>query len=789
MMIASLRERVASGARAERRLLGIAGERVAVGRMLWTGGPADGRFEIEYISVFEADESGLLSGVVIFELDDARAAQREAWARWAAIDPDVAPSVELLNEIIDAWNGRDRTALLARFADDLVVEDHRLAGIGRIEGAAAYVDANAVLWDLAPDQRIEFGWSWLAWDRHGLVATLRRVGTLADGGAFESEYVWLSLASGGRITHLELFEIDAHGAALARFEELRPRKRSAQQAEGERSPSDPLRIPPNAATRAVGRIAPLYSNADLPALRAIVSDDFVFDDRTRGSLLRGGVEEWVSGLRFLRTETRARLDSRLVATAGERLALIHLSWREAPGESSFLIERFGVYEIDATGKLRAFVLFDVSDRAAAYTELFERYAASGSDGSPAAALEFERGVNAHDLERVRAVLPRDFVFDDHRRTGLGRLEGPDAYLQSVSAYWGLSPDLRLDMLYGVAAAPHGRVGVGRTWGTNAEGGEFESVYVSLLHHPQDRLAGIELFEPEDLDVALARFEALRPDPLSIPPTAAMRMRDRHRDAFVARDWDAIRALAGADFVFEDRGRRALVHGDVEAWIASMEFTAQPGFRAESTLIGALGDRIALDHLRWFGKPDGDAFEFERVRLLEVGADGLFRAVFFFDPEDRFAASIEGLARFAQGEAAGSAGIAPLVALYRALGDRSWQVARDCFAPDLIFVDHRPLGLGTLDREQWIASMQAVDELGDGVIWEVFRVLAWSEQGFVVAVRRFGTIADGGGPFEVDAILTRLVVDGRIRRVEVFGESDAERAVARFAELCGAAPHA
>jgi hypothetical protein len=264
------------------------------------------------------------------------------------------------------------------------------------------------------------------------------------------------------------------------------------------------------------------------------------------------------------------------------------------------------------------------------------------------------------------------------------------------------------------------------------------------------------------------------------------VRDRHRDAFVARDWDAMRALTSADFVFEDRGKRALVRGDVEVWIASMEFTSQPGFRVESTLIGTLGDRIVLDQVRWFGKPDGDAFEFERVRLLEVGADGLLRAVLFFDPEDRGDASVEGLARFAQGEAAGSAGVAPLVAFVRALCDRSWEAVRECFAPDLILVDHRPLSLGTLDREQWIASMQAVDELGDGVIWEVFRVLAWSEQGFAVAVRRFGSIADGGGPFEVDAILMALVVDGRIERGEVFGEADAERAAARFAELCAEA---
>ena len=100
----------------------------------------------------------------------------------------------------------------------------------------------------------------------------------------------------------------------------------------------------------------------------------------------------------------------------------------------------------------------------------------------------------------------------------------------------------------------------------------------------------------------------------------------------------------------------VVRGDVEPWIASQQFTTQPGFRADTALIGTLGDRIVLDQVRWFGKPDGDAFEFERVRLLEVGTDGLLRAVLFFDPEDRSAASVEGLARFAAGEAAGSAGI-------------------------------------------------------------------------------------------------------------------------------------
>ena len=106
------------------------------------------------------------------------------------------------------------------------------------------------------------------------------------------------------------------------------------------------------------------------------------DDHSRGSLLCGGAEGWVSGLRFLRTETHARLATRLVATVGDRLARSRSCWQATPGESSFLIERFGLYEIDAAGKLRAFVVFDADDGAAAHAELFERYVAGGADGTP-----------------------------------------------------------------------------------------------------------------------------------------------------------------------------------------------------------------------------------------------------------------------------------------------------------------------------------------------------------------------------------------------------------------------
>jgi hypothetical protein len=120
---------------------------------------------------------------------------------------------------------------------------------------------------------------------------------------------------------------------------------------------------------------------------------------------------------------------------------------------------------------------------------------------------------------MRALLPAEFYLDDRRRTGVGRMEGADAYLRSLAALWELSGDLRSEALYTVASAEHGRLMMARWFGTNTEGGDFEAVFVTIALLRDGRAVGLEIFELDDLDVAQARFEELRPDPLPIPPNA------------------------------------------------------------------------------------------------------------------------------------------------------------------------------------------------------------------------------------------------------------------------------
>ena len=64
-------------------------------------------------------------------------------------------------------------------------------------------------------------------------------------------------------------------------------------------------------------------------------------------------------------------------------------------------------------------------------------------------------------------------------------------------------------LYSIASDEHGSLAMGHSFGTLAGGGEFESVFLSLWLYRGGRSVALERFEPDDLDLALARFEEFR----------------------------------------------------------------------------------------------------------------------------------------------------------------------------------------------------------------------------------------------------------------------------------------
>ena len=482
-----------------RQLVGTAGDRVALERMLWTGGTLEGpdeiarlwgRYEIEHLWLTEVDEAGLIVSCLLFDLDDWRAAHREARTRVIAADD--AAGLGPTFKIIDAWNAHDRAGIRPFIADDYVVEDHRRVSMGRIEGADAFLDSLAALWELAPDIQLDPLFT-IACERYGGVTLDRLYGTLREGGEFENLVTTLTTVACGRGTRIEFFEIGDVDAARARFTELRP---------------DPLRIPPNVATRASDRWQAVGEAQDWNALEALYAPTCGFDDRRRATRTSGDRTMHIANTQYIFSQ-RARPVRTVLATSGDRLALEHHSWTRSDDVPAFEIALLCLTEVDADGRTVARILFDPDDRRAASLEMFERYFRSDA-GMVRQAVEFRRALAEHDLGRLRASLPDDFSFHDHRRTGGGRIEGADAYVAWLGALFEQSPDAIIEPLYYVATEPHGFLAIAHTFGTNASGGEFESVYGQLALYEGDRIVSAELFEIDDLDVARARFEELRP---------------------------------------------------------------------------------------------------------------------------------------------------------------------------------------------------------------------------------------------------------------------------------------
>src|SRR5262249_59840191 len=115
---------------------------------------------------------------------------------------------------------------------------------------------------------------------------------------------------GGRSTRLETFEPEDIDAALARFAKLRP---------------DPLRIPPNAATRVRDRLERAMATLDWDAYEALCAPTLEFDDRRRLVRTSGGREMFIASARVIGAG-RTRKERTVLATAGGRLALEHGGW-------------------------------------------------------------------------------------------------------------------------------------------------------------------------------------------------------------------------------------------------------------------------------------------------------------------------------------------------------------------------------------------------------------------------------------------------------------------------------
>jgi hypothetical protein len=353
----------------ERMPVATRGERLVLSRNVvrWKVGAA-GPSEVETVAVVECDADGLIVSDTGFDPDeidtayallDARHAEQEAAAAgnlaWRAVQREC-----------DAINRRDWQGLLDMLDPGFVQVDHRHAAGLRLEGD----DAIATFRVLFSLDEFTLARELLA-ARGDLLALTRGRVRFVDGQAGQSE-----------VEHLTLFECSADGLIVSDtgFEpyDLRRAYAALEARHAEIAEFVPS---PNRAARVVAAHDGAFARRDWEALIGCYAPGFVLEDR-RSYVARVYTEEESLGtVRHAYDNGEIQWARRVLATRGERLALVRDDVSGLDGEVEFELQSLTLVEIDRDGLVSHHTAFDPEDLELAVAELDARAAVLDAEQS------------------------------------------------------------------------------------------------------------------------------------------------------------------------------------------------------------------------------------------------------------------------------------------------------------------------------------------------------------------------------------------------------------------------
>ena len=124
------------------------------------------------------------------------------------------------------------------------------------------------------------------------------------------------------------------------------------------------------------------------------------------------------------------------------------------------------------------------------------------------------------------------------------------------------------------------------------------------------------------------------------------------------------------------------------------------------------------------------------------------------------------------------GLRTMITFGRCLMNSDADGAIGMLAPDFVMVDHRPIGLGTMDNEAYAASIRSAMSLGSTTITRSLRLA----DGTALSISRNYYPGAGSGQDYVDTATVVAGDDAHVTRIEHFDPDDMASAVARFHEL-------
>lgn len=439
-------------------------------------------FVAEQLDVGEFNAEGRLAASVSFDPDDFEAALAELDARYLAGEAAAyAHTWSVITAGYAAFNQREFPEL------DWENVDHRRGRAFAPGELAAYMRAT---WDLAPNVGC-YGEAVHRLNGLGAVVTQVVRGTSQEG--FEAEWreVVLFTVEGEMISRCEVFDEADLDDALARFDEL-SRSRSALE---------------NAATRRCVLAADAFNRRDGDAIFALTSEDGRYDDRRKGlrSVLEGPDRRKVIDATVTTVPSTWRMEVKPIAVRGSRLSLTRDCYRDIDDpDRPISVELLHLVQLDSAGLIQLTMSFDIDDLDTALAELDARYIA---DEAAACAQTWSLVTAAYDGFNRREVFPTtpDWISIDHRR-GAGFESGD--MIPYIQAAWADSPDTTIYIAAVHRLSSFGAVVTHVAHGMSQDGfaAEWRDIVVMTVDgHLFNRS---ELFDGDDLDAALIRFDEL-----------------------------------------------------------------------------------------------------------------------------------------------------------------------------------------------------------------------------------------------------------------------------------------
>jgi class 3 adenylate cyclase len=738
--------------------LAIRGERLVLARVRASGRDPEA-IQNDALNVVEIDDDERIANVVTFDLDDFDAAIAELDARYAAGEAaEYARTWAVISGALVAHNRRE----IAPATKDVVTIDHRrVAAFAPGEGLD-YIRAG---WDL--DQKLDIYIEAVhRVSELGAVFTWAGIGVSHDGFAAEWRSVDLMMVDGEMLSRGEVFDEEDVDAAIARFDQLcRPARRLE-----------------NAASHMFERMQACFTARDWDALADTLVDDFHNEDRRRvvnGGVVRGRAAA-VDTMRWAADLGITHATSNVIATRGERLALARAGYAQGDENAeAFGADVLQLAEIGADERLAAIIVFDCDDFDAAVAELEARYIAGEAATYSRTWSVISNTFATHNRREIVSTTA-DVASIDHRRVAAF---APGEGLEYIRAGWNLHQkiDGYIEKVHRLS-----ELGAVFTWagnGTSHEGFAAEWRGVNVLMVDGELLSRAEVFEEEDVDAALARFDQLGAKAPRLE-NAASQAYERVQACFAARDWDAMANAMAQNMVDDDR--RHIVNAGIrrgrDIHITNSQAVVEIGGEMiTSTVVATRGARLALCRSSILGQgQQSGGFRIEFLSIVESDADERLAGHVAFDLDDFDTATAELDGRYLAGEATAHAHTwSVLSGAYAALNRREHPPT----TADWVSVDHRrglsfPPGAvsallanwnTTADLSNFVEAVHRLTDLG-AVVTSASRES--SPEGFDAEWR---------------GICVLTVEGDLIDRLEVFDETDLEAALTRFEQLSQPAP--